>query len=377
VLFKTDDANFDDRYKFFYAELAPSLELYRVRIGDTLTIKAFTRSGYVQSVNVRVYGTFDFKGLEKSPQAGALNLMDMVSFRDLYGFLTVEREKEIRELKAAIQAQTNTKEVTRENAEAELFGSKPAEPAPAAKAAAPEPTGRTIVAEATPGVRPPEFGGAAGKLAREDLVNRVYDPKQLESGAVLNAAVILDDETKIPETIKAIEAAGARAGIPLKAITWQAASGFIGQLVMAFQAVLLVVILIIFLVALVIISNALVMATLQRVQEIGTLRAVGAQRRFILSMLVLESLVVGVIFGGLGAAVGAIIVAVLGKVGIPAPNDVSYFFFSGPRLHLFLASANLVRALVIVFIVSGLSSFYPAWLAMRVSPRQAMQAEES
>ncbi len=69
--------------------------------------------------------------------------------------------------------------------------------------------------------------------------------------------------------------------------------------------------------------------------------------------------------------------AILGKVGIPAPNDVSYFFFSGPRLHLFLASANLVRALVIVFVVSGLSSFYPAWLAMRVSPRQAMQAEES
>ena len=35
--------------------------------------------------------------------------------------------------------------------------------------------------------------------------------------------------------------------------------------------------------ALAIINNAPVMATLQRVQEIGTLRALGAQRRFILS----------------------------------------------------------------------------------------------
>ena len=41
-------------------------ELYRVRVGDMLTIKAFTSSGYVQSVNVQVYGTFQFKGLEKS-----------------------------------------------------------------------------------------------------------------------------------------------------------------------------------------------------------------------------------------------------------------------------------------------------------------------
>ena len=69
--------------------------------------------------------------------------------------------------------------------------------------------------------------------------------------------------------------------------------------------------------------------------------------------------------------------AVLGKIGIPAPNDVSFFFFSGPRLHVVLATANLVKALVIVFVVSSVSSFYPAWLAMRVSPRQAMQAEES
>ena len=41
----------------------------------------------------------------------------------------------------------------------------------------------------------------------------------------------------------------------------------------------------------------MVMATLQRVQEIGTLRAMGAQRRFILAMLVIE-LVVGLVFGG-------------------------------------------------------------------------------
>ena len=396
--FQTDDLNFDDRYDFFYKELAPALELYRIRIGDTLTIKAFTRSGYVQSVNVPVYGTFDFTGLEKSPQAGALNLMDMVSFRDLYGFLTAEREKEIGELKKAM----NAREISRDNAEAELFGTKELpkpEAAPAAPATVPAPakrghgkkgvtaaapdrpapvpaTGRTIVAEATPGLNPPPGEGVGAKLAREELVKRVYDPAQLESGAVLNAAVILKDESKIPQTIAAIDAAGKRAGLPLKAITWQEASGFIGQMVVAFQAVLLVLVLIIFLVALVIISNALVMATLQRVQEIGTLRAVGAQRRFILAMLVLEGLVVAAVVGGAGVVLGALIVKVVGKIGIPAPNDVSYFFFSGPRLHLTLGTGNLIAALLIVFVVSGLSSLYPAWLAMRVNPRTAMQAEE-
>ena len=125
AFFQTDDRNLHERYDFFYKELAPSLELYRVRIGDVLTIKAFTRSGYVQSVNVPVYGVFEFQGLEKSTLAGALNLMDMVSFRELYGFMSGEKLAEIQQLQKAAGAH----DVSRENAEAELFGTKPAEDA--------------------------------------------------------------------------------------------------------------------------------------------------------------------------------------------------------------------------------------------------------
>ena len=372
--FRMDDANFDDRYRFFYDELAPALQLYRVRIGDNLTIKAFTRSGYVQSVNLPVYGTFNFTGLEKSPQAGSLSLMDMVSFRELYGFLTADREKEILALKAAM----NAKDVSRENAEAELFGTKASEgdAPPAAAVHTVKPTGRTVVAEATPGLHPPESDGVGARMIREDLTKRVYDPAQLQSGVVLNAAVILKDPKKIPETMRAIEDAGRKAGIPLKAITWQKASGLIGQFVTMMRAVLYTAVLIIFVVALVIINNALVMATLERVREIGTLRAIGAQRRFILAMLVIEALVVGLIFGLAGAGAGAALVTFIGKIGIPAKNDIFYFFFSGPRLHPAIASANLIGALTIVMLVSALSGFYPAWLAMRVTPRQAMQSED-
>jgi ABC-type antimicrobial peptide transport system permease subunit len=142
------------------------------------------------------------------------------------------------------------------------------------------------------------------------------------------------------------------------------------------RAVLYVSVLIIFAVALVIINNALVMATLERIAEIGTLRAVGAQRRFLLGMLVVETLAVGALFGGVGALLGVGLVAILRLVGIPASNDTLYFLFSGPRLHPFLSPVNVVIALTIVLVVSGLSSLYPGLLAMRVSPRQAMQSDE-
>ncbi|HVZ32908.1 MAG TPA: FtsX-like permease family protein, partial [Polyangiaceae bacterium] len=344
-----DDQNFDERYAFFYRELAPSLELYRVRIGDTLTIKAFTKSGYVQSENLKVYGTFAFKGLEKSPQAGALNLMDMVSFRELYGFMTADRQKEI----AALRNAAGAKEVSRENAEAELFGSAPS-------------TAPTAVADLSGSDFDLSKALASLSGARHQDTNEGYDPAQLERGVVLNAAVHLKDETRLDETMAAIEAAGKQAGLPLKAISWQKAAGLIGQFTILMRVVLYTAVLIIFVVALVIINNALVMATLERVREIGTLRAIGAQRRFVLTMLILESIVVGVVFGVLGAALGALLMGVLGKVGIPAFNDVFMFFFSGPRLHPGLGGHNPILALAVVLFVSIVSSIYPAWIAMRI-----------
>jgi ABC-type antimicrobial peptide transport system permease subunit len=93
-------------------------------------------------------------------------------------------------------------------------------------------------------------------------------------------------------------------------------------------------------------------------------------------MLVVEAIVIGIIFGALGAAIGAGIVLFFASKGIPAPSDVWTFFFSGPALHPTLGTGSLVAALVIVLIVSVLSSLYPALLAMRVTPRQAMSTEE-
>jgi len=91
AFFDTDDKNFYQRYEVFYRDLAPLLQLYRLKVGDVLTITAFTRSGYVQSLNLKVWGTFQFRGLEKSALSGNINLMDIVSFRELYGYLSADR----------------------------------------------------------------------------------------------------------------------------------------------------------------------------------------------------------------------------------------------------------------------------------------------
>lgn len=353
--FDTDDQNFHERYAFFYGKLAPMLELYRVPVGSLFTIKAFTKTGYTHSVNLKVWGTFEFQGLDKSPLAGAANVMDLVSFRDLYGFLTADSLTEIKQIEKA----SGEKDVDRADADAELFGSGSEE--------APKAGGDPL--QALP-------DAVAGKLHRENLAQAAYDPAELEKGVVLNAAVILKDHTKVKEAIADIEAAGKRAGLPLKAASWRDAAGIIGKLVLVFQVALLIAMTVILLVALVILSNALVMATLERVREIGTLRAVGAQRVFVLGMLNVEGAAIGLVFGGLGALAGAAVILLLHWRGIPATSDALYFFFSGPKLHPVLTPLNLVFSVGVVLGVATLSSLYPAWLAMRITPRQAMASED-
>jgi len=352
-----NDDNFSRRFTFFYDQLAPLLELYRIRVGDVLTIKAFTRSGYVQSVNVPVYGTFQFKGMEDAALAGNLNLMDLVSFRDLYGYLSADKIEEVDKLKKLAGA----KAIDRSRAEDELFG-----------------TARTVVAEATPGVidEGNEKPGNLRALRREELLRRVYSKNEMDNGVLLSAAVILKDPKKLKQTMKEIAAVSARDNLQLKPVSWQEAAGLIGQFVSLAKLALYIAVFIIFIVALVIINNAMMMATLQRVHEIGTMRAIGAQRGFVLGLVLTEIIVLGLVFGGAGAALGTGVVKWLGSVGIAARNDWFYFFFSGPRLHPWLTAGNLIAAFVIVLLVSAISTLYPAFLATRVAPVRAMQAEE-
>jgi len=355
--FDMNDQNFTRRFNFFYEQLAPLLELYRIRVGDVLTIKAFTRSGYVQSINVPVYGTFQFKGMEDAALAGSLNLMDLVSFRDLFGYLSADKIEEVNNLKKLAGAEA----IDRSRAEEELFG-----------------TARKVVAEATPGLidEGTESNASLRALRREELLRRVYSKDEMDNGVMLNAAVILKDPAKIKQTMKEIESLSEREKFNLKVVSWQTAAGLIGQFVSLAKLALYIAVFIIFIVALVIINNAMMMATMQRVHEIGTMRAIGAQRSFVLGLVLTEIIVLGLVFGATGAAIGTGVVKWLGRVGIAAPNDWFYFFFSGPRLHPWLTAANLIAAFVIVLLVSAISTLYPAFLATRVAPVRAMQAEE-
>ena len=350
-----DDANFAARYKIFYDVIAPRIELHPFRVGDTITLTAFTKTGFLRSVNVKLYGTYQFEGLEKSDLAGAFALTDLVTFRELYGARTAELDAELQAMKTDVGA----KVLDRASAEDALFGEGRG--------------GDTAIVEEAKLTETKEEGKLIDPTERE-RATATYTQEQIDSGLALSAAVILKDPERMHETLLAIQKVGEPLGI--QAVDWQNAAGIIGQFIWVIRGVLTIAVFIIFAVAIVIINNSMVMATLERVAEIGTMRAIGAGKGFVTAMIIFETAVLGFIAGGVGAFGGAAFIMWLGSTGIPAGNDFLTFLFSGPRLYPDVGVVNLVQGLIATIVVSVAATLYPARLATAIQPVVAMQGKE-
>jgi ABC-type lipoprotein release transport system permease subunit len=346
------DENFARRYKLFYDVIAPHIQLYPFRVGDTITMSAFTKSGYLRSINTKVYGIYTIEGLEGNDLAGALSLTDLVTFRELYGQRTAALDDELK----AMREKTGAAEVKREDAEAALFGG--------------DDTAAVEVAVAAPTEAPAT--DLVDKLERKELLT--FDQADVNTGMVTSVGVLLKDGSKSSDSIAAIKKIAEPLG--LQVADWQQSTGLIGQITLVVRAILLGAIAILFLVTIVILNNSLVMATLERVSEFGTLRAIGAQKSFVNAMVVFETGVLAVIAGSIGAGLGVGVIALLHKVGIPAPADIFQVLFGGPRLFPSVTVFNVFAGLLATFIVAVLATLYPARLAVSVQPVVAMQGKE-
>ena len=355
VFLDVDAGNFAKRYTLFYDVISKHIMLYTVNIGDTLVLTAFG-GGYQRKVPVKVYGTFRFKSLDRSPIAGGFNVMDLMTFRDLYGYMTKEKLAEIE----AIRKEIGGGEITDD--EDDLFGGD--EDLVDAEAA--------TSFEATEGLDMT----AGGERYTNEIHQRVYTLDEIEDGVVLNAAVMFEDGADFDDTMEAIRAANDEHKLGMNVITWRTAAGMVGKFIDVIRAVLYGAVFVIFIVALVIINNSMMMSTMERTVEIGTMRAIGAQRGFVRSMILLETGVLAVIFGGGGALLGSVAVLIMQNVGVPAWNDITYFIFAGPRFQPTLLPSHLIVAVTAIALVGFGSTFYPAMLATRVTPREAMAAED-
>jgi putative ABC transport system permease protein len=167
----------------------------------------------------------------------------------------------------------------------------------------------------------------------------------------------------------------AKEGIDAVASDWKAAAGPFASSIDVVRVVFNIAIVIVAVVALIIMTNTLVISVMERTGEIGTMRALGAQKGFVRKMFLVETLTIALVFGLIGTVVALASVGFINALHLKASNDFLKILFAGNVLHTSVGFASVIGSLFLVGLVAIAAHLYPVSLALKVQPVRAMQTE--
>lgn len=336
------------------AEIASHLERggdVKVAPGETLLLTAVSQSAGIKVREIPIRGIFRFK--QSNPALDYVSLADITTVRALAGMnLLSVSAAELTEAEAALLGEID---------ESALFGG-----------ALDELFGGSFIEEIE----------APGGALDEEALLAGFDLSQSDAAgaAPLDASnawhfllVRLEDGVNPAHAILEFQRFFNERGIDAMASGWLAGAGSIALLATGTKTVFNVVVLVIAVVAVIIIMNTLVISVTERTTEIGTMRALGAQKGFIRRMILWETLLTSGIFGLLGVAAGLVVLWILGATGIEAPNVFFEILFGGKVLHPTPSPGAIAASLFIVVAIAVAASLYPVRIALKTQPVKAMQ----
>jgi len=185
----------------------------------------------------------------------------------------------------------------------------------------------------------------------------------------------VENPRRITATIEELNTAFDEAGIDAQAGNWEVAAGPFATTADVIRTVFNVAIIVIGIVAVIIMMNTLVISVMERTSEIGTMRALGAQRRFVWKMFMYETLAITTVFGLLGVATALGIIGILHWIGIPATNTFLTVLFAGPELKPVASAVSILGGLIIVSVIGLIAHIYPVSVALRIQPIRAIQTD--
>jgi putative ABC transport system permease protein len=161
-------------------------------------------------------------------------------------------------------------------------------------------------------------------------------------------------------------------GLEIKLARWDEASGFFARISSGLQAFIYFATALIFLVVSFILMNTLIINIIERTGEIGTMRALGGEKRFIRGIFLAETLLLNVAACLVGLLLSLLVILGFSKTGIPLPDTVSQYVIGGGNLPLSPGVAPFALALAVVVLVSVIATVYPVRVATSITPLAAM-----
>ncbi len=192
---------------------------------------------------------------------------------------------------------------------------------------------------------------------------------QAFAGAENHASLIF---VMLQDQAQAEAVAAALQGSNYQILSWQKLNEITVQLEDFARSYMVVFYLIILGITATVVVNTLVMAVFERTREIGILAAIGMKGRRIMSMFLAEGalLATGGVIGGL--LLGGIAVAYFTKYGIYIGDYGVTGVLMGNTIYAYLTAQDAINLSIAAYVITLIASLYPAVLAARMEPIEAL-----
>ena len=162
------------------------------------------------------------------------------------------------------------------------------------------------------------------------------------------------------------------AGLDVYAMDWKRAaysySGSVEGIGLVFNILIIILAIVVF----IIIMNTMIVSVIERTGEIGTMRAIGAEKKFVRRLFVSETFILTSISSLLGILLATIIMLIFNSLNITITNSIAKMILGGGLLRFSPTAGIIITTIVIAIGGSLISNLYPVSSALKITPLKAL-----
>lgn len=212
----------------------------------------------------------------------------------------------------------------------------------------------------------------------ETNINQIFEDEQISipQNTVTNwhfIVVRLNKNINENSVIRKINKWADKNNYPIEAVNWRVAAGPTAQYVYWLRIVLIIGIFIILFAGLIVVTNTLVINILDRTKEIGTMRAIGANKRNIAFQCMSETFILTMISAFISFIVSFLIILILQRFPIKLNNIFLEQLFGGKFLKPQITISSFGFGFLVSLFIGLFSWIIPVIEALKILPVKAMK----
>ncbi|MBO4858634.1 MAG: ABC transporter permease [Treponema sp.] len=165
------------------------------------------------------------------------------------------------------------------------------------------------------------------------------------------------------------------AGLNAQAMDWKKAaysySGTVEGIGFIFNLLIIILAVVVF----IIIMNTMVVSVIERTSEIGTMRAIGAEKKFVKKLFYSEAVILTTLASLAGIIFAFICMMIFNSFNIAITNSIAKMILGGGLLHFSPTPKIIILTIVVALLGSIISNRYPVKSALKITPIKALSKE--